>query len=459
VIIKTADLFSLSAVDGRYSSKTAPLAHICSEGALITNRVRLEVLYLLALSDKKIIRNFTSAEKKNLNSLTNLTPQQILKIKKIEDKTHHDVKAVEYFLREKIKNSSLHDISSFIHFGLTSEDINNLAYRIMMAEAIKQIILPELIKLTTTLTTLAETHQAQPMLARTHGQPAIPTTFGKELAVFINRLLPLLKQIKNHQFEGKLNGAVGGYHALVLAYPKVNWLKFSQDFVESLGFKFLPISTQINPQDDLVELFQKLQHLNQILIGLNQDFWRYISDDWLTQKNKQGQVGSSTMPQKINPIDFENSEGNLKLANGLFTVFIQNFPISRLQRDLSDSTIYRNMGLALGHCLLSYKSLNRGLASISVNHQQMEADLTANWNVLAEAAQTMARKNGDDRAYEKIAKLSKNKIMDEKMWKEIAAKIDPDLGKLTPQNYLGLSKKLTKKVVQKSYQLIKEINP
>lgn len=454
--IKTANLFSLSAVDGRYLSLTAPLAHICSEGALINNRVRVEVLYLLALSDQKIIRKFTVTEKKLLASLLKLTPQQILKIKKIEDKTHHDVKAVEYFLREQVKNSSLNDISSYIHFGLTSEDINNLAYRIMINESIEQIISPALIKLTTTLTELANKHQAQPMLARTHGQPAIPTTFGKEIAVFINRLLPLIKQVKEHKLEGKLNGAVGGYQALVLAYPKVNWLKFSQNFVKSLGFKFLPISTQINPQDDLVELFQKLQHLNQILIGLSQDLWRYISDDWLKQKNKKGQVGSSTMPQKINPIEFENSEGNLKLANGLFTIFIQNFPISRLQRDLSDSTIYRNIGTALGHCLLAYKSLNRGLSNISVNQKQMEIDLNANWNILAEAAQTIARKNGDDKAYEKLSTFSKDKKITKEDWIKIATEIDPSLAQLSPQNYLGLSQKLTKKVVQKSYQLIKK---
>ncbi len=457
IVIKTASTFSLSAVDGRYSSKTAPLADIFSESNLITNRLKIEIDFLLFLSKKKLTRNLTNTEKRKLLSLKKLTPKQILEIKKIENKTHHDVKAVEYFLRNQIKNSSLKDLSPYIHIGLTSEDINNLAYRLMVKDGLQDVLIPELIKAIKNLTSLAEKHIDQPILARTHGQGAIPTTFGKEIAVFINRLIPLLNELHSQKLKGKLNGAVGGYQALSIAFPKKNWLKLNKEFVKSYDLEFLEISTQINPQDDLVILFQKLFHINQVLIGLNQDLWRYVSDDWLLQKNEKSHVGSSTMPQKINPIEFENSEGNLKMANGMFQVFIQNFTISRLQRDLSDSTIQRNIGTSFGHCLLAYQSLNKGLEKIEINKKQIKVDLNKNWNILAEAAQTMARKNGDDKAYEKIAEISKNQTATKEDWQKIVKNIDKNLLELNPENYLGLSKQITKNVINKSHKLIRKV--
>ncbi|KUK79344.1 MAG: adenylosuccinate lyase, partial [Microgenomates bacterium 39_7] len=450
-------IFSLSVVDGRYSSKTAPLAKIFSEAALISNRITVEVKYLLLLAKHGVTRPISAKEKKLLLSFCEPSLEQLKKVKLIESKIHHDVKAIEYFLRESFQNTSLEDLSPSLHFGITSEDINNLAYRLMISRSIKQVLVPQLAQLLTSLTKLAEKNADQPMLARTHGQLAIPTTFGKEVAVYVARLIPLINQISKQNFSGKFNGAIGGYQALAMAYPEKNWLAISQEFVESFGLKFLPLSTQINPQDDLVDLFQKLQHLNLILIGLNQDIWRYISNDWLVQTVTKDNVGSSTMPQKVNPIDFENSEGNLKMANGLLLVFINSFPISRLQRDLSDSTIQRNIGTSFAHCLLAYQALTKGLAKIKVNKEKMEEDLLANWNVLAEAAQTMARKNGDQTAYEKIASLVKNKTMNKKDWQKMVKEIDEKLLDLNPQNYLGLSVSLTKDTVKKSYQLLKEI--
>ncbi len=450
-------LFALSAADGRYSSKTAPLAQIFSEAALISNRITVEVEYLLLLSKQRVVRKINSKETKLLRSFCQPTLAQLKQVKKIEQEIHHDVKAIEYFLREQIEDTSLADLRSFLHFGITSEDVNNLAYRLMLKQGLSEVILPKLISLLTALSELAKKYAQQPILARTHGQAAIPTTFGKEVAVFLSRLNPLAKNISSYQLAGKFNGAVGGYQALVLAYPEQDWLAISKELVESFGFAHIELSTQINPQDDLVSLFQQLTHLNLILIGLNQDFWRYISDDWLIQLGKKDNVGSSTMPQKINPIEFENSEGNLKLANGLMNVFINSFPISRLQRDLSDSTIRRNIGSCFAHCLLGYQSLTKGLSKLEINKKKVEADLLANWNILSEAAQTVARKKGDNQAYEKIAGLSKQKQWGQKEWQQLAQEIDPLLSAITSYNYLGLSASLAKKVTAQTYQLIKEI--
>ncbi len=447
---------ALSPLDDRYAHQTKPLAKIFNEAALIQHRLLIEIKYLQALSKHKIIRSFSKKEKDILVQLLkpkSSTPEQI---KAIEEKTHHDVKAVEYFIRQEFEQTTLKDLIPFIHFGLTSEDVNNLAYRLMIKQGLNEIIKPELKTLLLNLADLSQKHAALPMLARTHGQAAIPTTLGKELAVFASRLLPLYIKLKNTQLQGKLNGAVGGYQALNLAFSDVNWIEFSQKFVEKLGFEHLSITTQINPQDDLVQLFQLLEHFNSILIGLNQDIWRYISDGWLAQKGKKKHVGSSTMPQKINPIEFENSEGNLKLANGLLQIFICQFPISRLQRDLSDSTIRRNIGTAFGHCLLAYSKLNKGLSQIEPNKTKIKQDLEANWNILAEAAQTIARQQGDQQAYEKLAKLSKNTTLDKSSWQQSVSKINPKLEKLTPSDYTGLSAKLAKQTGQQIYQVVKK---
>jgi len=448
-------LLSLSPLDGRYQQQTANLAQYFCEANLIQQRLNVELLYLQQLSQAKIIRSLTKKEQQQLRKLQKFNLDHAQQIKKIEAEIHHDVKAVEYFLRQQFTKTSLEDLIPWLHFGLTSEDINNLALRSMLQPALQKEIFPTLEKTLTKLADFAQQQASLPMLARTHGQPAIPTILGKELAVFLNRLTPLFIKLKNFQFQGKCSGAVGGYHTFALTFPDQDWQKFFSKFIQSLNLQPLTISTQINPQDDLVECCHLLHHLNAIFIGLNQDMWHYISDNWLQQKTVKNAVGSSTMPQKINPIQFENSEGNLKLANGLLSVFFKELPISRLQRDLSDSTVRRNLGVALGHCLLAYKNLTKGLGRISPNQQKISQALNNNWTILAEAAQTVARQNGDDQAYEKIAQATKNKTMTKKDWQKLAQQIDPEkLKDLTPETYLGYSEKLTKQTIDQFKKLI-----
>lgn len=441
----TSALNSLSPLDGRYFEKTKILRDYFSEGALISYRIRIEVLYLIALSDVKIIRSLKPKEKKFLLSLLPATCYLLQKIKDFESTTHHDVKAVEYFLREQLETTSLKDLIPFIHFGLTSEDVNNLAYRLMVKSAHEQVLLPIFYNVLSTLAEFSSSSSAIPLLARTHGQPAISTTLGKELSVFLARLLTQVKKMGEIKLTGKLNGAVGSYHSFAFASPKTDWLKFSELFTKNLGLTPNFYTTQINPPDDLIDLFHTYHHLNSILIDLNQDLWRYISDDWLIQK-KEANVGSSTMPQKINPIEFENSEGNLIMANGLFETFSRKLPISRLQRDLSDSTVMRNIGVAFGHCLLAYQSLLKGLATISPNTEKIYTDLNANWNILSEPLQIYFRSIGNPEAYEQVATKMKGKVISQKDWQELTKGLNPKIQKLTPSTYLGYSIRLTKKV-------------
>ena len=326
----------------------------------------------------------------------------------------------------------------------------------MVQGAVSEVIEPSLKTVLKNLVELADEYAALPMLARTHGQPAIPTTLGKELIVFAQRITTQLKKIKNLKLQAKLNGAVGGYQAMQFACPETNWPKLSQSLIKSLGFEWLDITTQINPSDDLVDLFQIFHHLNSILIDLNQDIWRYISDNWLVQKGKNQDVGSSTMPQKINPIEFENSEGNLAMANGLFETFIREIPVSRLQRDLSDSTVRRNYGSAFGHCLIAYTSLIKGLAKLGVNQDNIKQDLNHNYAILTEAWQTLARKQGDDQAYEKAAKFAKNKIISKENWGKATRKISSKLAQLKPEDYLGLSVEFTQKNIADIKKFLKE---
>jgi adenylosuccinate lyase len=293
------------------------------------------------------------------------------------------------------------------------------------------------------------------MLARTHGQPAVPTTLGKEILVFGIRLMTQIERLEKLQFQAKFNGAVGGYQAQVFALPSVDWLALNKELVTSLGFEFSELTTQVSFNEDLVELFTILHQVNSIFIDFNQDIWRYISDDWLVQSTKKDQVGSSTMPQKVNPIDFENSEGNLELANALFELFARKLPVSRLQRDLSNSTIMRNIGSAFGYSLLAYTSLHRGLGKISANEVVISQSLNKNYNILAEAWQTLARANGDNQAYEKLAMLSKNTALSKEKWQQLTANIDSRLSNLTPETYLGLSVFLTKKYLKKINQYLK----
>jgi len=438
---------ALSPLDGRYAKTTIPLNTFFSEEAYLAKRVEIEILYLIFLSKHGCAPPMSETQIAQLKALVPLNQLAITKIKTIEQKTHHDVKAIEYFLQEKLTKLKLASHIPFLHFGLTSEDVNNLAHRSLVKQAQTEILLPQLKQVLTQINHLSQTTSKLPILARTHGQAAIPTTFGKELSVFGIRILEQLQTIEEIPLTGKLNGAVGSFQALQLAFPDKDWLKLSQEFVQTLGLKYKLHTTQINQPDDLTDLFAHYHHLNTILIDLNQDIWRYISDNWLIQKGKNQDVGSSTMPQKINPIEFENSEGNLCIANSLFEGFIRKLPISRLQRDLSDSTVLRNLGVAFGHSLVAYHSLSRGLNTLAVNQSQINIDLGANWNILAEAMNTLGRLQHDSTAYENAADAFKGKTITQTEWQNLTETLDKRLATLTPDSYIGLAEKITLKAV------------
>ncbi len=440
----TKPLLSVFPLSGRYREKIIKLEEYTSEYALIKTRIEVEVKYLLALSKIKLINLSAGEKSKLLNLLKSFDLAKAVKIKKIEEKTKHDVKAVEIFLRDFLSEEN----SEMIHFGLTSEDVNNIAYRLMLKSASKNVIIPALEQLFKTLSARFKELRNIPMLARTHGQPAIPTTLGKEIAIFAARLSSQLRILSKIQFTGKLNGAVGNYNALHFAYPKVDWVKFTKNFVQSLGFEPNLVTTQINSFEDIIEYFQTIQRINGILLDLDQDLWRYISDGWLVQKSDKGQVGSSTLPQKINPIDFENSEGNLELANGLIEVFTRKLAVSRLQRDLSNSTIIRNIGTVFGYCLLAYKGTFIGFSKIGVNKDQIAEDLNKDWAILSEAVQIIFRKEKVKGSYLKVVEITKGKHIGEKEWKELVQSLKisnankKKLMNLTPSTYLGLATKL-----------------
>jgi adenylosuccinate lyase len=449
--LHASQLTALSPLDGRYGLRLSTLASYFSESALIKQRVRVElVIFKQFLRVTKEAR-LSTAEVRLLDDLVDtFSLKDAARVKEVENTTHHDVKAIEYFLKEKLAQTSLAEYLRFIHFGVTSEDINNLAYRVMAQTAHREVLLPEVRRVLGALVDFAEQHVALPMLARTHGQPAIPTTLGKEISVFCMRILRQVQHLDRQELTGKLNGAVGGYQALQLTYPNVDWLAFSECVTAELELGVTHHTTQIAPPDDIVELLTVYHHLNSILLDLNQDIWRYISDNWLVQKGKSEHVGSSTMPQKVNPIEFENSEGNLVLAIGLIETFQRKLPISRLQRDLSESTMVRSYGVIFGHCLLGLQSLLRGLATIEPNREQIAQDLHANWNILSEAAQVIARQSGDDQGYEHAAKQFKQQEIKQPEWQSAVASINTpvqSLHALTPDTYTGLCVALTHQVV------------
>src|SRR5919202_811885 len=410
-------LAALSPLDGRYAKALDPLRVYFSEQALIRYRTRIELEWLQALARERAIRELKPFSPRLAGTLKRLAQDfaeaDADAIKTIEAETNHDVKALEYWLRDKLgTNKEAQASLEFIHFACTSEDINNLAYALMVSESRAQVMLPRLEELIEALRTLARRHAALSMLSRTHGQPATPTTLGKEMANFAHRLARARERIAAVSILGKMNGAVGNYNAHLVAYPDFNWQRFSQRFVESLGLEFNPYTTQIEPHDWLAERLDAYARANTVLLDLDRDIWGYISLGYFSQKVKAGEVGSSTMPNKLNPIDFENSEGNIGLANALLRHLADKLPVSRWQRDLSDSTASRNIGTALGHTLLAYAAAERGLGKLQVDTRRLAADLEANWEVLAEAVQQVMRRHGVADAYDKLKDLTRGKRLE-----------------------------------------------
>jgi adenylosuccinate lyase len=410
--MELSPLTAISPIDGRYASKTLALRSIFSEFGLIRHRVFVEIRWLQFLSacpDIVEVPTFSTEAQTLLNDLANnLTVEEAQKIKSIERTTNHDVKAVEYFIREKIiTHPELMAVSEFIHFACTSEDISNLAYALMLREARQKLLLPQMEAVLITLTRLAEQYADIPMLSRTHGQPASPTTLGKEIANTAYRLHRQCEQVARVHFMGKFNGAVGNYNAHLAAYPQLNWENMAQQFVSQLGLEWNPYTTQIEPHDYIAELFNALTRFNTVLIDYCRDTWSYISLGYFKQKTVAGEVGSSTMPHKVNPIDFENAEGNLGIANALFNHLATKLPISRWQRDLTDSTVLRNLGVGIAHNLVAYDSCLKGIGKLEVNRSVIDADINPAWEVLAEPIQTVMRRYNVPQAYEKLKELTR----------------------------------------------------
>jgi adenylosuccinate lyase len=450
-------LTALSPLDGRYASKVASLRPIFSEFGLMHRRVQVEIEWLLALAAEPGIAElppFGASQIAALKAIAeNFSEADGERIKAIEATTNHDVKAVEYFIKEKIgSDASLAQAKEFVHFACTSEDINNLSYALMLRDARQQVLLPQLDAVIAVLRELAHAHAALPMLSRTHGQTASPSTLGKEIANVVARLERQRKQLVAVEISGKANGAVGNYNAHAITYPDVDWRAFSQRFVESLGLDCNAYTTQIEPHDNIAEYCDAVRRSNTILIDLARDIWGYISLGYFKQTLKAGEVGSSTMPHKVNPIDFENAEGNFGLANALLGLFAEKLPISRWQRDLTDSTVLRAIGTAFGHTLVAMESLKKGLRKLNVNIARIAADLDASWELLAEAVQTVMRRYGLPEPYEQLKALTRGHgITRESMREfigglELPADAKQRLLELTPGSYVGLAASLAKEV-------------
>jgi adenylosuccinate lyase len=448
------DLNSLSPLDGRYAELTAPLRGYFSEFAFLHDRVRVELDFLSALSKTGIFRPLTASESAGLESIkSNFSHTDADSIRAHERETRHDVKAIEYFLQDKLQDTSLKDLLPWIHFGLTSEDVNNIAQVIELRDSRDAILLPALDALINSLRDFAKQTRALPMLARTHGQFAVPTTLGKEIAVYIARLKKSRHEITAHRFEAKLTGAVGNFNALHAAVPQIDWLSFSKEFIAQYDLEPNLITTQILPYDNWIRYFDAWRMTNSILIDFSQDIWRYISDGTLKQAVVQGEVGSSTMPQKVNPIDFENAEGNLGVANSLFTHYAQKMTVSRLQRDLSDSTVRRTFGTALGHTLVALINLQRGMSRIDADEEKIKTELNAHWEVIAEGAQTILRAAGRAGAYESLKGQTRGRGLTEADYRSWCEAVDVDeetrkrLKTLSPESYIGLAIQLTDSIL------------
>ncbi len=450
-------LTALSPLDGRYASKVDALRPIFSEYGLMHRRVAVEIAWLIALSDEPGIVElppFPAAARAALHAIADgFSIADAARIKAIEATINHDVKAVEYFIKERMgDDAALGQAKEFVHFACTSEDINNLSYALMLRDARDAVLLPELDKTIGKLRELAHAHAAVPMLSRTHGQTASPTTLGKELANVVARLERQRRQLAAVTIPGKINGAVGNFNAHAIAYPEIDWCTFSRRFVESLGLEWSAYTTQIEPHDGIAEICDAQRRIDTILVDLARDVWGYISLGYFRQKLKAGEVGSSTMPHKVNPIDFENAEGNLGVANALLGHFSEKLPISRWQRDLSDSTVLRALGEAFGHVLIGFASIGKGLGKLEVNRERIAADLDASWEVLAEAIQTVMRRHGLPEPYEQLKALTRGKgITRDSLQGFITLLALPDADKqrllaLTPAGYIGLADSLARDI-------------
>jgi adenylosuccinate lyase len=454
----TSTLSNISPLDGRYQSQVDEIRPHLSEFGLIKNRVKVEVLWLISLSENKNIKEIPKFKKttvKELHDLVkNFSEKQASQVKTIEKTTNHDVKAIEYWLKENLaKNNEVKPYLEFLHFACTSEDINNLSYALMVKNSIEHVISPHINSLIEEINAKAKEYATIPMLARTHGQSASPTTMGKEFANVSSRLARQQKQLDKQMYLGKINGAVGNFNAHVIAYPEVNWEQHAKTFISSLGLEYNSMTTQIEPHDFLAEIFNIIARVNTILIDFNRDIWSYVSVGYFKQKLKKNEVGSSTMPHKVNPIDFENSEGNLGISNAILNHLSEKLPISRWQRDLSDSTVLRNIGVGFGYQLLAINSCMKGLKKLEINLATIANDLNNSWEVLAEPIQTVMRRYGIEKPYEKLKELTRgNKNMDQETLQSFISSLDiPEKAKnsllnLTPEKYTGIAAKLAKKI-------------
>ena len=442
-------LGALSPLDGRYANSVKDLNVFFSEAALMRYRVYVEIEYLIALSFEKKIIEFPTLAKNQIDGLRKVyrdfDMDSAKKIKGIEAETNHDVKAIEYYLQQKTDKS----FHPWIHFALTSEDVNNLSYSLMWQHGLKQVYIPLLKSIDKELKKLAKRFKNAPMLSMTHGQPATPTTFGKELAVFQSRLNRKIQLLKEHKLFGKFSGATGTWSAHLAAYPDINWTRFSSRFVRSIGLKPNLVTTQIEPHDSMVESYQYISHINSIMKDLCCDMWMYISRGILGQKKVAGEIGSSTMPHKINPIQFENAEGNIGISNAMLDYLSDKLPVSRMQRDLTDSTTLRNQGSALGYSYLALKNILKGLSRVTINKNKMSSELDSHWEIVSEAIQTILRKSGQSQAYEQLKELTRGETVNRKVLADYILKLnipekDRDtLLSLTPQTYIGLSTKIS----------------
>jgi adenylosuccinate lyase len=445
-------LHALSPLDGRYEKETSPLRDFFSEFAYLRSRARIELDFLFALSATGLLpANALPLENTNLQTFTD---DDARKIQQYEKTTRHDVKAIEYFLRDKLP-PQLHQ---YIHFGLTSEDINNIAQAIALRDSRDQVLLPALDEIIASLGDFAKRYRSLPLLARTHGQPAVGTTLGKEVAVYIARLIKCRAEIAERTFEAKLTGAVGNNNALQAAAPEVDWISFCREFLRGLGLEPNLVTTQILPPDNWIRYFDALKLANSILIDYTQDMWRYVSDGILKQKVVADEVGSSTMPQKVNPIDFENAEGNLGLANALLTYYGQKLPISRLQRDLSDSTVRRTFGVALGHTLLAWKNITRGISRVDADEERITQQLQDHWEVIGEGVQTILRAAGHSDAYELLKSQLRGNLLNEDSYRRWVEALDVNsetrarLLELSPETYIGLAVQIVDQVLKDMYR-------